>query len=40
VEKTLESATKRKQEIVEMDTLIHYLRKEIDGKKYLLVRIG
>jgi replication-associated recombination protein RarA len=40
MEKILESATKTKQEIVEMDTLIHYLRKEIDGKKYLLVRIG
>ncbi|XP_059439151.1 putative disease resistance protein RGA3 [Corylus avellana] len=37
VEKILESATKKKPETVEMDTLIGYLKKEIDGKKYFLV---
>ncbi|XP_035541512.1 disease resistance protein RGA2-like [Juglans regia] len=37
VEKILESATKKKPEIVGMDTLVHNLRKEISGKKYLLV---
>ncbi|KAG6632425.1 hypothetical protein CIPAW_13G158600 [Carya illinoinensis] len=37
VEKILESATKKKPESVEMDTLVHGLRKEIGGKKYLLV---
>ncbi|XP_059439327.1 putative disease resistance protein RGA4 [Corylus avellana] len=36
-EKILESATKRKSEIVEMDTLMGYLKEKIDGKKYLLV---
>jgi Leucine-rich repeat (LRR) protein len=37
VEKILQSATKKKQETVEMDTLVGDLRKEIDGKRYLLV---
>jgi Leucine-rich repeat (LRR) protein len=37
VAKILESATKRKLEIVEMDTLVNDLRKEIEGKKYFLV---
>ncbi|XP_042954996.1 putative disease resistance protein RGA3 [Carya illinoinensis] len=37
VEKILESATKKKPESFEMDTLVHALRKEIGGKKYLLV---
>jgi Leucine-rich repeat (LRR) protein len=37
VAKILESATKRKPEIVEMDTLVNSLRKEIDRKKYFLV---
>ncbi|KAG2669692.1 hypothetical protein I3760_14G044700 [Carya illinoinensis] len=37
VEKILESARKKKAEFVEMDTLVHNLRKEIGGKKYLLV---
>ncbi|XP_059439203.1 putative disease resistance protein RGA1 [Corylus avellana] len=33
----LESATKKKPEAVEMDTLVNYLLKEIEGKKYFLV---
>jgi hypothetical protein len=37
VAKILESATKRKPETVEMDTLVDYLLKEIEGKKYFLV---
>ncbi|KAG6632417.1 putative disease resistance protein RGA3 [Carya illinoinensis] len=37
VEKILESAIKKKPDNVEMDTLVHGLRKEIGGKKYLLV---
>ncbi|XP_040992429.1 putative disease resistance protein RGA3 [Juglans microcarpa x Juglans regia] len=38
VEKILESAIKQKPDItVQMDTLVHGLRKEIVGKKYLLV---
>jgi Leucine-rich repeat (LRR) protein len=37
VEKVLESATKKKPKKVEMDTLIGYLKKEINEKKYLLV---
>ena len=37
LKKILESATKRKPESVEMYTLVHGLRKEIGGKKYLLV---
>jgi len=37
VAKILESATQRKPETVEMDTLINYLLKEIEGKKYFLV---
>ncbi|XP_062175507.1 putative disease resistance protein RGA1 [Alnus glutinosa] len=37
VAKILESATKEKLEIVEMDTLVNNLRKEIEGKKYFLV---
>jgi hypothetical protein len=37
VKKILESATKKKQDDVQMDTLVTYLRKEIDGKRYLLV---
>jgi len=37
VAKILESATKRKPETVEMDTLVNYLLKEIEGKKYFLV---
>jgi len=37
VEKILESATNTKQPIVEMNTLVNYLGKEINGKKYLLV---
>ncbi|KAF5447744.1 hypothetical protein F2P56_033271 [Juglans regia] len=38
VEKMLESAIKQKPDItVQMDTLVHGLRKEIVGKKYLLV---
>ncbi|KAG2674842.1 hypothetical protein I3760_13G156000 [Carya illinoinensis] len=37
VENILQSATKRKQESVEMDTLVHRLREKIGGKKYLLV---
>ncbi|KAG2674846.1 hypothetical protein I3760_13G156400 [Carya illinoinensis] len=37
VEKILESATKEKPNSVEMDTLVYKLRKEIGGKKYLLV---
>jgi hypothetical protein len=37
VGKILESATNKKTEKVEMNTLINALQKEIDGKKYLLV---
>ncbi|XP_062175504.1 putative disease resistance protein RGA4 [Alnus glutinosa] len=37
VGKILESATNKKTEKFEMNTLINALRKEIDGKKYLLV---
>jgi hypothetical protein len=37
VAKILESATKRKPETVEMDTLVDYLLKEIEGKRYFLV---
>ncbi|KAG7946515.1 hypothetical protein I3843_14G043400 [Carya illinoinensis] len=37
VEKILESARGKKPEFVEMHTLVHNLRKEIGGKKYLLV---
>jgi Leucine-rich repeat (LRR) protein len=37
VEKILESATNEKQPSFEMDTLVNYLLKEIDGKKYFLV---
>jgi Leucine-rich repeat (LRR) protein len=37
VEKILESATNTKQPTVEMNTLVNYLQKEIDGKKYFLV---
>ncbi|KAG6632379.1 disease resistance protein RGA2-like [Carya illinoinensis] len=37
VENILQSATKVKQESVEMDTLVHRLREKIGGKKYLLV---
>ncbi|KAG6619533.1 hypothetical protein I3842_Q094100 [Carya illinoinensis] len=37
VEKILESATKEKPNSVEMDTLVYTLRKEIGGKKFLLV---
>ncbi|KAF5447765.1 hypothetical protein F2P56_033289 [Juglans regia] len=37
VEKILESARKQKPETIEMDTLVHGLRKAIVGKKYLLV---
>jgi Leucine-rich repeat (LRR) protein/nicotinamide mononucleotide adenylyltransferase len=37
VEKILESATKKKPAIVEMNRLVSYLLKEIDGKKYFLV---
>ncbi|XP_022153523.1 putative disease resistance protein RGA3, partial [Momordica charantia] len=36
-EKILESATKKRCEPPEMDTLLSLLRKEIDGKKYLLI---
>ncbi|XP_035541052.1 disease resistance protein RGA2-like isoform X2 [Juglans regia] len=37
VEKILESTTKKKPEIVGLDTLVHNLQNEIGGKKYLLV---
>jgi hypothetical protein len=37
VAKILESATKVKPATVEMDTLVYYLLKEIEGKKYFLV---
>ncbi|XP_042954986.1 disease resistance protein RGA2-like isoform X2 [Carya illinoinensis] len=37
VGKILESVTKKKPEFAGMDTLVHDLRKEIGGKKYLLV---
>jgi Leucine-rich repeat (LRR) protein len=37
VKKILESATKKKQEDVQMDTLVTDLREKIDGKKYILV---
>ncbi|XP_022940308.1 putative disease resistance protein RGA4 [Cucurbita moschata] len=37
VEKILESATKHKSEILQMDLLQSELRKNIDGKKYLLI---
>jgi Leucine-rich repeat (LRR) protein len=37
VEKILESATNKKQQDVQMNTLVNYLRQEINGKKYLLV---
>jgi Leucine-rich repeat (LRR) protein len=37
VSKILESATKKKPEAGEMDTLVYYLSKEIEGKKYFLV---
>jgi Leucine-rich repeat (LRR) protein len=37
VEKILESATKEKPTVCEMDTLVGKLKKEIDGKKYFLV---
>jgi Leucine-rich repeat (LRR) protein len=37
VEKILESATNKKQQDVQMNTLVNYLREEINGKKYLLV---
>jgi hypothetical protein len=36
-EKILESATNMKQATFEMNTLVNYLRKEIDEKKYFLV---
>lgn len=37
VKKILESATHAKYENFEMDSLLTLLRKEIDGKKYLLI---
>ena len=37
VEKILESATRKKPEILQMDLLQSDLRKHIDGKKYLLI---
>jgi Leucine-rich repeat (LRR) protein len=37
VENILEAATDKKPEPVEMNTLVRELKKEIDGKKYLLV---
>ncbi|KAG6677802.1 hypothetical protein I3842_14G045200 [Carya illinoinensis] len=37
VEKILELTTRKMPESVEMDTLVHNLRKQIGGKKYLLV---
>jgi Leucine-rich repeat (LRR) protein len=37
VRKILESARKKEVKIVEMDTLVNDLRKEIEGKKYFLV---
>ncbi|KAF5470326.1 hypothetical protein F2P56_010846 [Juglans regia] len=37
VGKILESTTNKKPEDVEMSTLISFLKKEIDGKKYMLV---
>ncbi|XP_042954991.1 putative disease resistance protein RGA4 isoform X2 [Carya illinoinensis] len=37
VEKILESATKKKPESFEMETLVHGLQEKIGGKKYLLV---
>jgi Leucine-rich repeat (LRR) protein len=37
VEKILESATKEKPIVYQMDTLVGKLKKEIDGKKYFLV---
>ncbi|XP_062173321.1 putative disease resistance protein RGA4 [Alnus glutinosa] len=37
VEKILEAATDQKPEPAEMNTLVRKLKKEIDGKKYLLV---
>jgi Leucine-rich repeat (LRR) protein len=37
VAKILESATNKEQPTVEMNTLVNYLLKEIDGKKYFLV---
>ncbi|KAG7950875.1 hypothetical protein I3843_13G138200 [Carya illinoinensis] len=37
VEKILETATKKKPESVEMETLVHGLQEKIGGKKYLLV---
>ncbi|XP_022934779.1 putative disease resistance protein RGA4 [Cucurbita moschata] len=37
VEKIIESATRKKPEIFQMDLLQSELRKQIDGKKYLLI---
>ncbi|XP_059436100.1 putative disease resistance protein RGA3 [Corylus avellana] len=37
VEKIIESATKRRPESLEMDSLQHRLRAEVEGKRYLLV---
>jgi hypothetical protein len=37
VAKILESATEEKPAAVELDTLVKYLLKEIEGKKYFLV---